>query len=150
MLVRLWQHRIRRDLTRDLILTVLLGIAVSPISWWHHYTLALLPFLYLWSRMPYTSDPTADRPLLLLFLAVGTNLVGFALTQTTTPAIQLALAAATPALTLAIVCRELTPDPTEQRALIRPETGAEPLAPPDLRRIKRRSEPVLLSSTKCV
>jgi alpha-1,2-mannosyltransferase len=111
ILVRLWKRRTDRDVTRDLILMVLLGIAVSPISWWHHYTLALLPFLYLWCRIPTTRSQTGDRILLALFLAVGTNLLGFALTQTITPAVQLILAAVTPTLTLALVYRELSPRP---------------------------------------
>ena len=41
----------RGDLVRDLVIVTLLGIVVSPVSWSHHYTIALLPFLYLWCKM---------------------------------------------------------------------------------------------------
>ena len=47
ILARFYLRRHDRAVVRDLVLMTLLELAVSPISWWHHNTIALLPFLYL-------------------------------------------------------------------------------------------------------
>lgn len=98
MLVRLYLRRRDGDIVRDLVIAVLLGLAVSPISWWHHYTLALLPFAYLWCRMP----GKGRRTLLVLFVVIATNIVGFVQCSVMGHIGQLMLAAVVPSLTIAV------------------------------------------------
>jgi hypothetical protein len=97
----------RRDglVVRDLAVMALLGIVVSPISWWHHYTLGLLPFLYLWGKRP----EKGNRLLLVLFLAVATNAIGIVRIAVMNHVWQLILAAILPALTIAVAYRSLSP-----------------------------------------
>ncbi len=102
-LLLLYARRNDGDCLRDLSIAILLGFLVSPISWWHHYTVALLPFLYL-SNMP---RPGARRLLLALFAAVATNLAGFGLMFAGSPAAQLALAGVVPGLLLAVIAATL-------------------------------------------
>jgi hypothetical protein len=99
MLMRFWRRRKDGDLVRDLVLMSLLGISVSPISWWHHYTLAVLPLLYLWCHM----SERGSVMLAALVLVTGTNIVGFAQLLTTTPIAQLTLSAIVPLLTIGFV-----------------------------------------------
>jgi hypothetical protein len=105
MLVRFYLRRRDGDLVRDLVIMALLGIVISPIGWWHHFTIALLPFLYFWCKMPEKRDPF----LLTLFVLVGTNLMGCAPLLTANHAIQLILAAVVPGLTVAWAYRCLSP-----------------------------------------
>jgi hypothetical protein len=97
----------RRDgeLIRDLVVVTLLELAVSPISWWHHNTIALLPFLYLWCTTP----NQRARTLLVLLLLVGTNILGYSLLLTENHLAQLILAAIVPGLTLTLVYFALVP-----------------------------------------
>jgi hypothetical protein len=87
------------ELVRDLVVVTLLELAVSPIVWWHHYTIALLPFLYLWCK----AWDKGVRTLTVLFLLVGTNIVGYSLLLTENHMAQLILAAVVPGLTLMLV-----------------------------------------------
>jgi alpha-1,2-mannosyltransferase len=112
LLSRFYWRRRDAELVRDLVIMTLVELAVSPITWWHHFTIALLPFLYLWCTMP----RKAGLALLLLFLGVGTNIVGYALLLTANHIGQLMLAAIIPGLTCMLVCR----------ALIGPASCAEP------------------------
>ena len=98
MLVRFYLRRRDGLLTRDLVVMVLLGIAVSPISWWHHYTIALLPFIYLWCTM----RDGGNRTLLALFVAVGSSVVSFAGIALENHFAQLVLAAIIPCLTISL------------------------------------------------
>ncbi len=99
MLIRPFWRRRESDLIRDLVIVILLGLAISPITWWYHYTVALLPFIYLWCRMP----DKGNRILLALVLAVGTNILGFTLLLTQNHLAQLILAAIVPGMTIALV-----------------------------------------------
>jgi hypothetical protein len=104
-LARFYLRRRDGQLVRDLVIMVLLELVVSPISWWHHNTIALLPFLYLWCTMP----RQGDRILLALFLVVGTNIVGYSLLLVENHAAQLILAAIVPSLTIMLVYFKLAP-----------------------------------------
>jgi alpha-1,2-mannosyltransferase len=104
-LARFYLRRRDGELVRDLCLMILLELAVSPISWWHHYTIALLPFLYLWCTLPMKRA----RTLLALFLLVATNVVGYSLLLTQNHRLQLILAAIVPGLTLLLVYLTLAP-----------------------------------------
>lgn len=94
-----YRRRREGELVRDLVVVTLLELAVSPISWWHHYTIALLPFLYLWCK----ARDRGVRTLTILFLLVGTNIVGYSLLLTENHMAQLILAAVVPGLTLTLV-----------------------------------------------
>lgn len=104
-LVRFYLRRRDGELLRDLVIMVLLELVVSPISWWHHSTIALLPFLYLWNIMA----KRRDCALLALFLVVGTNAVGYFLILTENHVAQLILAAIVPGLTITLVYLKLAP-----------------------------------------
>jgi len=105
MLGRFYLRRHDGKLVRDLVIMTLLGIVVSPISWMHHYTIALLPFLYLWCNMP----NKGKRTLLALFIAIGTNVVGIFQVPEQNHIIQLILAAIVPGLMIAVAYRSLAP-----------------------------------------
>jgi hypothetical protein len=106
MLLRCYRRRREEMIVSDLIAMALLGIVISPISWWHHYTLSLLPFLYLLGKRP----ARGNGLLLLLFFAVSTNIVGIFRILVTNHAIQLLLAPIIPALTIAAVYAILAPE----------------------------------------
>jgi hypothetical protein len=110
MLVRFYRQRIAGDAARDLVVMVLVGLAVSPITWWHHYTIALLPFLYLWGR----GLPRQRGLLAFTMLTVGTNLFVLATGLVEQHAIQLMLAAVVPMLTLTLAFRALSNSEGEQ------------------------------------
>jgi alpha-1,2-mannosyltransferase len=103
LLVRFYRRPRDGELVRGLVLMVLVELAVSPIAWWHHYTIALLPFLYLWCTIP----KKGDAALIALFVIVGTNIVGYSLLLTENHMAQLMLAAIVPCLTLMLVYRTL-------------------------------------------
>jgi alpha-1,2-mannosyltransferase len=103
LLVRFYRRPRDGELVRDLVLMVLIELAVSPIAWWHDYTMALLPFLYLWCTIP----KKRDGALIALFVIVGTNIVGYSLLLTENHMAQLLLAAIVPGLTLTLVYRTL-------------------------------------------
>ncbi|GAC1307478.1 MAG: hypothetical protein NVSMB27_45480 [Ktedonobacteraceae bacterium] len=101
MLVRLYRRRSDANPVRDVIVMLLLGLAISPISWWHHFTVALLPFIYLIGR----NSRRQKGLLTLLILAVGTNVISLVLFLTNQHAIQLVLASIVPILTIALSYR---------------------------------------------
>jgi len=105
LLGRCWKRRGEWLVVRDVVVMVLLGIAVSPISWWHHYTLALLPFVYLWGA----SARKGNRALAGLFLAVATNGVGFVALSAGNHVVQLVLAAVVPGLMIVVAWIKLGP-----------------------------------------
>lgn len=102
----------RRDgnLIRHMALVALLTLSVSPISWWHHFTLAVLPFLYLWATM---REGEKDGLLLATAIVISTNVVGLALLLPTNHAVQLVLAAIVPGLMLALLFGRLSPSQRE-------------------------------------
>jgi alpha-1,2-mannosyltransferase len=71
-----WCWRRRRDgqgLIDELILLPLLYLLAAPFTWPHHYVLAILPLVYLWTKV---QDATRAEALLLSLstLAIGTEL----------------------------------------------------------------------------
>jgi hypothetical protein len=96
ILVRCFLRRKDGDVVRDVVVIALLSIAISPISWWHHYMLALLPFVYLWNTLG------RRRMLAALAIVVGTNIVGLVALVVTNHAAQLALSAVVPGLVIAV------------------------------------------------
>jgi hypothetical protein len=112
MIIRFYLYRREQNLVRHLILMILVSLVISPISWWHHYTIALLPFIYLWCTMRRESG--TDILLLASVLVVGTNVAGFGIQLSSNHAVQLILAAMVPLLTLALVYFKISQDgPTD-------------------------------------
>jgi len=99
MLFRFYCKRNDKDVVRDLVLMAMLMLVVSPITWTHYGLIALLPFVYLWCRVP----QKGNRVLLLLFIAIGSNVIGYALLIAVDPALQLILAGIVPCLMIAVV-----------------------------------------------
>jgi alpha-1,2-mannosyltransferase len=106
----------RRDglVVRDIVMIAMLGIAVSPISWWHHSVLDLLPFIYLWGTAKSDRTLTAGNWMLTaLVLVVSTNVVGFVALGLGNHAVQLIFAAIVPGLTIAVAWMMLGRGPDE-------------------------------------
>jgi hypothetical protein len=99
-IARFYLGRRELDLIRLLVLTMLISLLISPISWWHHYTIALLPFIYLWNE-----KRESGRELLLSIsvLIIGTNIAGFAIILLNHGWFQLVAAGIVPCLTVALV-----------------------------------------------
>jgi hypothetical protein len=68
-----WRRRKNLTVEYAIVVSVLLTLAVSPISWWHHYTVALLPLIYLWCTM---APGMWKRCLVALAFLIGTNFIG--------------------------------------------------------------------------
>jgi hypothetical protein len=92
------------DLVKDLLLMAILTITISPLSWWHHYTLAIVPLLYLWCKMP----EQGNRLLASFVLVIGTNIVGFCQLLATNHLCQIILSGIVPGMTLALVWQQLS------------------------------------------
>jgi hypothetical protein len=121
MLVRAYLRRRDGDLVRDLVIMALLGIVVSPVSWIHHYTIALLPFVYLWCKMP----DKGSRTLLALFIAVATDIIGIVQFGVTNHLVQLIFATIIPGLMIAVAYRALAPrqEPLTGRSMFETEAA---------------------------
>lgn len=121
MLGRFYLRRRDGDIVRDVVIMVLLGIVISPISWWHHYTLGLLPFIYLWCKMPIKCRGV----LLALFTAVATNIVGTIQCSATNHVVQFVLAAIIPGLTVTVAYLALEPkqEPSAVRSMLEIEAA---------------------------
>jgi hypothetical protein len=100
MIILFHLYRREQNLVRDLILMILVSLVISPISWWHHYVIALLPFIYLWCTKRRESGP--DLLLLTSVLVVGTNVAGFGVQLSSNHEAQLIFAAIVPLLTLVL------------------------------------------------
>jgi hypothetical protein len=100
IMLRFYRYRGNHDVVRHLILMVLLTLSISPITWWHHYTVALLPFIYLWCTL---EDSRGTAVLVALILVVGANLAGLGLLSSSNHVVQLILASLVPSLTLVLL-----------------------------------------------
>ena len=98
VMVRFYIYRRKESLELDVVLVILLSLVISPLTWIHHYVIALLPFLYLWGR------GKKDYLLLATVLVVGTNFTVFPLPILFKGgAWALMMAGVIPCLTLALV-----------------------------------------------
>ncbi|MHB1022694.1 MAG: glycosyltransferase family 87 protein [Acidobacteriaceae bacterium] len=111
IMFRFYRRRKDQGLLHGMVLMVLVSLVVSPISWWHHYTLALLPLIYLWGM---SRAHLRDKILLIAALAIGTNVFGFALLLTSNHAMQLILAGFIPLLITALIFTSISSQPLEQ------------------------------------
>jgi hypothetical protein len=119
LLFRFFRKRADSDLVKDLLLMSVLTITISPLSWWHHYTLAIVPLLYLWCKMP----QRGDKLLAAFVLLVGSNFVGFFELLTTNHAAQIVLSAIEPGMTLALVWHQLSRTQTNGSGIEAPVSG---------------------------
>jgi hypothetical protein len=99
VMLRLYLYRRKENLVLHVMLVMLLSLALSPITWLHHYTIALLPFLYLWGV---EREPGRNWLLLATVLIIGTNVVGYALPLSSGIGARLVLAGVVPCLTIAL------------------------------------------------
>jgi Glycosyltransferase family 87 len=100
-----YRYRRGEKLVLHLVLLLLLSLAISPITWIHHYVIALLPFLYLWCK---EREGGVDWLLTATVLIVGTNVTGYGLLLSHSHAMQLVLAAIVPCMTIALVFFEVS------------------------------------------
>jgi hypothetical protein len=100
-----WLRRKEQSVEREMIAMALLSLAISPITWLHHYMLAVLPLVYLWWTM---RDGMGRLAVAVLALVVGTNFVGvIGLIWQASPMLRV-LAAVTPLLTVAVALIAVT------------------------------------------
>ena len=104
-LVRFCRRPREQDLVRDLVLMMLLSLVISPVTWTNHFTIAVLPCLYLWNRMP----ARAAFVLPLWFVLVASDFVEVAHCLVTNHLAQLVLAGLIPGLTLVVIHMALAP-----------------------------------------
>jgi alpha-1,2-mannosyltransferase len=71
--VLLWNWQRRLSLVDEVVVFALVSLLISPISWRHHYVLAVLPLVVLWSRYSMTDIVRKWESFLLLLatLALG-------------------------------------------------------------------------------
>jgi hypothetical protein len=113
MMMRFYLCRREENLVLHLALMMLLSLAISPITWLHHYVIALLPFLYLWCRL---GEPRRDYLLLAMVLVVGTTFVVFLMPFLFHSAV-LVVQAIVPCLTVAFVYFEASGEKVTNREL---------------------------------
>jgi glycosyl transferase family 87 len=74
-----WQRRTSKtEIVDEVILFALVSLLISPVSWRHHYVLALLPLFALWSKFVEAEAIPLQDCLLLLFatIAIGGSPLG--------------------------------------------------------------------------
>lgn len=98
----LWRrNRSRRLPVIEFMPLALLSLLVSPVSWRHHYLLALLPLIFMWS---YEIERRFDLAVLLVAtLSIGTVLPDYVITAVRNPAVDLLLVSLTPISTLLLL-----------------------------------------------
>jgi hypothetical protein len=107
----IWRRRSEQKLVGSCLAILLVSLAISPVTWFHHYMIALLPLVWLWSAQ--LSDPSRRHLPLLTAASVifGSSLAAYALVLIRVPAVDLLMALIQPALTicLAILCIDSQP-----------------------------------------
>jgi hypothetical protein len=92
--------------TSEFMAFALLSLLVSPVSWRHHYLLALLPLIYMWNSESIRRFDLAV--LTVATLSIGSVLPDYVITAVRNPALDLLLVSVTPISTLFllfIICR---------------------------------------------
>jgi hypothetical protein len=85
----------------ELITLALVTLLVSPVSWRHHYVLALMPLLYMWNI---AAEKRLDIVVLTIAtLAVGTVLPDYVLATIQNPVLDIALAGIVPISSLLLL-----------------------------------------------
>jgi alpha-1,2-mannosyltransferase len=86
----------RRGLTDALILIALVSLLVSPVTWTHHYVLAVLPLLYLWVARVQGESRELLYAAVFATVLIGTNAAIYTLTWVRNAGIDLLLVALQP------------------------------------------------------
>jgi len=98
----LWRgNKTKRIPTREFMAFALLSLLISPVSWRHHYLLALLPVIYVWNSENIRRFDLAV--LTVATLSIGSVLPDYVITAVQQPAIQLLLVSLTPLSTLLLL-----------------------------------------------
>ncbi len=97
-----WNARRLQDATESLVLMALITLLVSPITWTHHYALAVLPLLYLWV-VAWESSRAVFYATVFVTLLIGTNLALYTLAIIRYAGIDLILAALQPASVIVLI-----------------------------------------------
>ena len=98
----LWrQNKTKSIPAREFMAFALLSLLISPVSWRHHYLLALLPLIHLWNS---ESIRRLDLGVLAVAtLSIGSVLPDYVITAVHKPALQLLLVSLTPISTLLLL-----------------------------------------------
>jgi hypothetical protein len=103
----LWRRNKTKHIsTNEFMAFALLTLLISPVSWRHHYLLALLPLIYLWNSENIRRFDLAV--LTVATLSIGSVLPDYVITAVRNPALDLLLVSVTPISTLfllLIICR---------------------------------------------
>jgi hypothetical protein len=95
----LWRRNKTKHIpTSEFMAFALLSLLVSPVSWRHHYLLALLPLIYLWNCERVRRFDLAV--LTVATLSIGSVLPDYVITAVRNPALDLLLVSVTPISTL--------------------------------------------------
>jgi Glycosyltransferase family 87 len=98
----LWQRNKSKIITiNEFMAFALLSLLISPVSWRHHYLLALLPLIFMWSSEFFRSFDLAV--LTIVTLSIGTVLPDYIITAIRNPALDLLLVSVTPISTLLLL-----------------------------------------------
>jgi hypothetical protein len=98
----LWRRNKTQNIpTSEFMAFALLSLLVSPVSWRHHYLLALLPLIYVWNSESIRRFDLAV--LTVATLSIGSVLPDYVITAVHKPALQLLLVSATPMSTLLLL-----------------------------------------------
>jgi hypothetical protein len=85
----------------ELVTLALVTLIASPVSWRHHYLLALLPLIYLWNS---TGQKRSDVAVLVIAtLAIGTVLPDYTIARVDRPVLQILLASIVPISTMLLL-----------------------------------------------
>lgn len=104
MLVTLYRAIRRRDLTEALMMMALVTLLVSPVTWMHHYVLAILPLLYIWLAKLHDASREFFWAIVLATMLIGSDVALTILKIVRHGGLDLALAALPPiSLVLLIV-----------------------------------------------
>ncbi len=122
-----WRFQRPDNLTRELVAMAAVALAISPISWRHHFVLLLLPISYLWAKLS-DRDWAALGLLSACTLIVGTPYVLFLQAHIHAAGIGLVLAALVPLCTVALALLCLA-RPRERTADEWPSLAESPAAP---------------------
>jgi Glycosyltransferase family 87 len=109
----------------ELALLALVSLLISPVTWRHHYVLALLPLLFMWTASDFGSDSKLTWPLLFAAtVVIGTPLSHAVVRFADSPALQLCASISMPAAAVMVLWLGLR----APSASVAAESGAEAVA----------------------
>jgi alpha-1,2-mannosyltransferase len=95
------RNKTSSGLVHELVTVSLVFLLISPVSWRHHYLLALVPLLYLWN----VAAQSRFRIAVLAFatLAIGTVFPDYVIASVRNPALDIAFASMVPVSSLLLL-----------------------------------------------